>query len=259
MNRVRIAAIIPARMGSSRLPGKPLIEVHGLPMIEHVRRRALLCRGFSEVVVATCDQEIADVVARHGGKCLMTSPTHLAATDRVAEAARYLTCTHVVNVQGDEILVLSSDLEKMVRAIEAEPDVPAWNAVTCIEEAGELSDQSVVKCVVSVSGRFLFCARDFSHWAPGLGPGYHPVRRTVGVLGYTREFLEQYVHLSRTPLELAGGIDQSRILEHDVLLRAVEFNKGYPGINEPREIDLVQHVLSEDPAQQTVLQEILHP
>ena len=121
MTRVRIAAIIPARMGSSRLPGKPLIDVHGLPMVEHVRRRVLRCRGFSDVVVATCDREIAEVIERYGGRCLMTSPAHPAATDRVAEAMRQLDCTHVVNVQGDEILVLASDLERMVSAMEAEP------------------------------------------------------------------------------------------------------------------------------------------
>ena len=107
---VRVAAIIPARMASSRLPGKPLLDIAGLPMIEHVRRRARRCRRFVEVVVATCDQEIAQAVKRYGGDVIMTSATHPAASDRVAEAMRHLDCTHVVNVQGDEILVLPEDL-----------------------------------------------------------------------------------------------------------------------------------------------------
>ena len=255
--RVRVAAIIPARMASSRLPGKPLLEVHGLPMTEHVRRRALLCRRFSEVVVATCDQEIAQVIQQYGGRVLMTSSTHAAATDRVAEAMQQLVCTHVVNVQGDEILVLPGDLERFVRAVEQEPHVPAWNALARIEEPSELSDLAVVKCAVSESGRILFCSRDFSRM-PLLPDGrFNPIRKVLGILGYRREFLDQYGRLVRTPLERAEGIDQSRIVEHDVMLRGVEFTKGYPGLNEPREVTLVAHYLESDPVQQKVLQEVL--
>ena len=114
MTSIKIAAIIPARMASTRHPGKPLIEIQDLPMIEHVRRRALLCGGFSEVVVATCDTEIVEVVETFGGKIIMTSKEHIMASDRVAEAARNLDCTHVINVQGDEILVRPDDLSNMI-------------------------------------------------------------------------------------------------------------------------------------------------
>ncbi len=253
----RVAAIIPARMASNRFPGKPLLEVRGLPMIEHVRRRALLCKRFSDVVVATCDAQIAAVVRGYGGVCLMTSPTHPAATDRVAEAATQLDCTHVVNVQGDEILVLPTDLEQMIAAMEAAPDVLAWNAVARIERAEELSDRSIVKCAVSRSGRVLFCSRDFSKVPLAVDGGWQPLRIVLGILGYRRDFLAQYGRLSRTPLEVAEAIDQSRIIEHDVRLQGVEFERGYPGINEPREVALVQQYLDTDPRQQAVLQEVL--
>ena len=259
MSRVRVAAIIPARMGSSRFPGKALLRIEGLPMIEHVRRRALRCGRFSDVVVATCDQEIADVVRGYGGRCLMTSPHHPMASDRVAEAMRQLDCTHVINVQGDEILVLPGDLETMVRAMVAQPDVPAWNAIARIERATELSDPSIVKCVVSVSRRVLFCSRDFSWLAGKVGADFEPIRVILGILGYRRDFLERYGALSRSPLEVAETIDQSRIVEHDVLVQGVEFTKGYPEINEPRDAKAVEHVLSEDPTQQAMLQEILQP
>lgn len=257
MSAVRVAAIIPARMASTRFPGKPLLQIRGLPMVEHVRRRALLCGRFSEVVVATCDQEIADAIACYGGRCIMTSPHHPAATDRVAEAAQRLACTHVVNVQGDEILVLSSDLERMVRAIESEPEAPVWNAVTRIEQAEELGDRSVVKCAVSTSGRMLFCSRDFSVLASTLGADFEPIRKVLGILAYSRAFLERYMSLPRTPLEVAGNMDQSRIIEHDIVLRTVPFSKGYLGINEPREVETVTRYFDQDPAQQAVLQEIL--
>lgn len=259
MSQIRIAAIIPARMGSRRFPGKALLRVRGLPMIEHVRRRALRCRGFSDVVVATCDHEIAEVVEGYGGRCLMTSPDHSMASDRVAEAIRHLDCTHVVNVQGDEILILPDDLKKVVEAIEASPDVPAWNAVARIEREEELRDPSIVKCVVSVSGRILFCSRDFSWLAGKVEADFGPLRIILGILGYRRDFLERYGALSRSPLEVAETIDQSRVVEHDVPLQGIEFTKGYPEVNEPRDADAVEHVLSDDPAQQAMLQEILRP
>lgn len=256
MDGARIAAIIPARMASTRLPGKPLLNVRGLPMVEHVRRRALLCEGFSEVLVATCDREIAVVVERHGGKVLMTSSAHTAATDRVAEAMASLDCTHVVNVQGDEILILPDDLARMVRAIAAEPDGSAWNAIAPVVAAGELRDRSIVKCVVSRSNRILFCSRDFSA-LPVADGRFEPVRKILGILGYSRAFLGRYARLKRTPLEVAEAIDQSRIVEHDVPLCGVEFSKGYPGINEPREVGLVEKCLDEDPAQQRVLARVV--
>lgn len=254
---LRIAAIIPARMASSRFPGKPLLQMYGLPMIEHVRRRALLCKRFSEVVVATCDRSIEETVRAHGGKVVMTSPSHPAATDRVAEAARSLDCTHIVNVQGDEILVLPGDLERMVLAIESNPSAPAWNAVAPLEETGELADPSAVKCVVSSTGRILFCSRNFSALGEKLEQGWDPIRRVLGILAYRREFLERYLALRRTPMETAESIDQSRILEHDIPLMGVPFTRGYVGINEQREMEVVQACLKEDPHQQAVLRELL--
>lgn len=256
MDRVRIAAIIPARMASSRFPGKPLLQIQGLPMVEHVRRRALLCREFSDVVVATCDSEIAAAVERCGGRVIMTSKDHQAASDRVAEAMRFLDCTHVVNVQGDELLVLPCDLAKMVRAVHTEPTGMVWNGLGKIEDPQELKDSSIVKCVVSRSGRVLFCARDFST-LPLKENSCEPVRIILGILAYSCSFLERYAKLERTPLEIAQAIDQSRAIEHDFLLQGVEFSKGYPGINEPREVGLVEKLLAEDPKQRETLARIL--
>lgn len=255
---VRVVAIVPARMASSRFPGKPLLEIRGLPMVEHVRRRALLCRRFAEVVVATCDVEIAQAVERFGGRWVMTSPEHPAATDRVAEAMQSMTCTHVVNVQGDEILVLPEDLGHMVDAMEANPEVPVWNAIAPIARAEELRDRSIVKCVVSRSDRILYCGREFAAWAGAIDSNTHdPIRKILGILGYRRDFLARYGQLPRTPLEQAEAIDQSRILEHDVLLRGVMFRGGYPGINEPDEVAVVETLLNTDPFQQHVVDSVL--
>ena len=255
MTSIKIAAIIPARMASTRHPGKPLIEIQDLPMIEHVRRRALLCGGFSEVVVATCDTEIVEVVETFGGKIIMTSKEHIMASDRVAEAARNLDCTHVINVQGDEILVRPDDLSNMIESIHVNPDGLYWNAIARIENQVELTDTAIVKCVISTTGRILYCARDFSHL--NLKTTFDPVRKILGVLGYTRESLFAFSRLNRTPLETTQSIDQSRIIEHEIPLLAVNFEKGYPGINDLREEQMVREILNTDPEQRSILENII--
>ncbi len=252
----RIAAILPARMGSSRFPGKPLLDFRGLPMIEHVRRRVIQAGVFTDVVVATCDEVIADAVNNYGGQVIMTAATHEAATDRVAEAMGRLDCSHVVNVQGDEILILPEDLRSLAGAIMEHPEIEAWNAIAPIESAEELEDRSIVKCVVSSSNRVLFCARDFSRLALRTA-GFAPVYRILGILAFSCGFLARYSTLSRTPVETAESIDQSRIVEHDIDLRGVLFSRGYPGINEPREVALVEEFLRDDPRQRQVVEAIL--
>jgi 3-deoxy-manno-octulosonate cytidylyltransferase (CMP-KDO synthetase) len=252
----KIVAIIPARMASSRLPGKPLLEFHGLPMVEHVRRRAVISSAFSEVAVATCDAEIARAIEGFGGRVIMTSAKHAAATDRVAEATNELDAAHVVNVQGDEILVLPEDLSRMARAIEASPDISAWNAVASIDDRAELSDRSIVKCVVSKSNRVLFCSRDFT-FLPLSDMNFDPVRKILGILAYERSFLMSFLDMSRTPLEILQSIDQLRIVESDQTLQGVDFSRGYPGINEPEEIRVVEHYLENDARQRATLEHIL--
>jgi 3-deoxy-manno-octulosonate cytidylyltransferase (CMP-KDO synthetase) len=246
--------VIPARMGSSRFPGKSLLVVRGLPMVEHVRRRAVLSGAFSEVVVATCDREIADAVEGYGGRVLMTSASHPGALDRVAEAMRQLDCTHVVNVQGDEILVLPSDLRRVVEAVQREPAVEAWNAAAKLEHSDELGDPSIVKLLVSRTGRVLFCTRRYER-APD-DPSGEAVYKSIGIMAFTRAFLERFVRLPRTPLERSGGMDQLRIVEHDLTLRTVLLARGYPTINEPREVALVEASLATDHEQQAVLEQL---
>lgn len=248
---MRIVAIIPARMASTRFPGKPLLEIEGLPMVEHVRRRALLCRGFSDVVVATCDADIARVVERHGGRVIMTSDKHRVATERIIEAFVSLDCTHVVNVQGDEVLVLPSDLDAMVAAVRSAPEGEVWNAVAPLTQKGELEDRSIVKCLLSASGKFLTCSRLFPHLP------VESVRWVIGLLAYSRKLLDNFQKLPVTPLETAESIEQMRFLENDIPVASVPMEKAYPGINEPREVAVVEKYLREDGEQREILEKIL--
>ncbi len=255
MIEVKVIAVIPARMGSTRYPGKPLIKIEGIPMIEHVRRRTLLCSSFSDVIVATCDQKIYDVVNGYNGKVLMTSSKHIMASDRVAEVIEDYDCTHVINVQGDEILVMPDDLSAMVNSIKLNPYNNYWNAIAPIEEHYELSDTSIVKCVINSKNKIIYCSRDFS--SLNFSDKYHPVYKILGILGYSRESLLKYSNLPRTPLETSQSIDQLRILENDLNLFSVSFSIGYPGINEPREVKLVEEILNSDKNQKKMLKRIL--
>jgi len=255
MKNIRVAAIIPARMNSSRYPGKPLIEIEGLPMIEHVRRRVLLCNKFSDVVVATCDNEIKDVVENFGGRVIMTKNTHIMASDRVAEAVIKLECSHVVNVQGDEILVLPDDLTKMIDAIKINPNIEYLNATAPIENISEMKNSAIVKCILSNSGRIIYCDRDFSHL--NLSHPFSPVFKILGILGYSKKSVLNFSSLKRTDIEKTQSIDQSRVIENDLELFSVPFKNGYPGINDEREEKIVRKILQSDQEQSNILNKIL--
>ena len=185
----------------------------------------------------------------------MTSDKHIMASDRVAEVALTLDCTHVVNVQGDEILVIPDDLDKMIRAIEQSPEIPFWNATALINKEEELIDSSIVKCVVSITEKILYCARQFQQLK--LNPPFEPVRKILGILGYRKEAILLFNQMPRTPVESTQSIDQSRIIENDYPLMSVPFQSGYPGINDTQEEKIVRDILNKDPAQKSILDRIL--
>lgn len=255
MTETKIAAVIPARMDSSRYPGKPLIDIGGIPMVEHVRRRVLLCKAFTEVVVATCDQKIFDIITGFGGEVIMTSPDHTMASDRVAEAANILDCSHVVNVQGDEILTMPEDLTLMTNAIINNPALPYLSATAIVENKEELNDTNIVKCVVTKSEKITYCSRKFSNL--DFTNDFEPVRKLLGVFAYRRENLFEYGNLKRTPLEIKESIDILRVIENDLPMTSVLFACGYPGINDPQEEKMIRLILQKDSQQSSLLQKIL--
>ena len=114
---MKIIAVIPAHLASVRFPRKVLFNIHGLPMIEHVRRRALLSKNVSDVFVATSDKEIAEIIRNFNGKVIMTANTHRNRTSRVAEAVEHIDCTHVMLIQGDEPLLLPRHMDEIIKVI----------------------------------------------------------------------------------------------------------------------------------------------
>lgn len=253
---MKIVAVIPAHMASVRFPGKILFPFHGLPMIEHVRRRALLSASIAEVFIATCDEEIANAVRGFGGQVVMTANTHKNGTARVAEAVKDVDCTHVILLQGDEPLLLPRHVDALSDAMRANPSGDAWNATGPIEHAEELERHSFVKCVVSQSNLIMHCFRRT--------PGYSNfeeqkkfVRKILGIISYRKDFLMELMSLPSTPIELAEFIEQMRILESDYTLQSVRVAPSLPSVNEPHEAAVVLDYIRRDPEQKQLLEQIL--
>lgn len=252
---MKIAAIIPARLKSTRFPNKILLPIHGLPMIEHVRRRALMCSTLSEVIVATCDEEIAEVVRANGGRVIMTSNSHVNGTTRIAEAVAQVDCTHVLLLQGDEPLLLPRHVETMAQAIIAEPEVSTWNLIGALESQDELDRHSFVKCAIAAPHQILYCFRrspNFSDFATQKTF----VRKMLGIIAYRKNFLQKLTSLPVSPIEKAESIEQMRVLENGWRLSYVEVAPALPSINEPGELEKVLDSLSADSEQLALLQAI---
>jgi len=243
----RVVAIIPARMASIRFPGKPLTLILGLPMIEHVRRRAVLCDLVHEVIVATCDEEIKDVVQTAGGKVVMTSSVHERCTDRVAEAARGLDADVVINVQGDEPLVLPRMLEEVVEPLLKDASLPASNLVTRIEKMEDFLDPNVPKVVTNRFGDLLYISREPIPSCKKALSGDYAKLKQLGIIAFRSDFLQLFSELSPTTLEQVESVDMMRAVEHGYRVRMVDTNGTMIGVDVPRDIQRAEELLARDP------------
>ena len=252
---MRIVGIIPARLKSTRFPNKILLTIDGLPMIEHVRRRATMCSSLSEVIVATCDDEIADIVRSNGGKSIMTSSSHENGTTRIAEAVAGIDCSHVVLLQGDEPLLLPRHVEHLVQSITAKPEISSWNLVSPIETEEEVNRHSFVKCAITDLGQILYCFRG-SPYVSNFDNQLKFVRKLQGIIAYRKDFLLKLIDFPVTPIEKFEGIEQMRILENGYDLNYVEVNPALPSINEPVDLQEVLNILSVNSEQNDLLRVI---
>jgi 3-deoxy-manno-octulosonate cytidylyltransferase (CMP-KDO synthetase) len=213
---------IPARYGSTRLPGKPLLALAGEPMIVHVARRARAA-GAADVVVATDDARIEAALANSGVRVVLTGTEHASGSDRLAEVAARLGWPDeaiVVNLQGDEPLAPASGIRAVAAAL-AEDAAPMATLATPLQSAEELFDPNCVKLVRDLAGRALYFSRApvpwprdaFQHDRAHLPPGL-PFLRHIGIYAYRAGFLRRYAQLTRTPLEQLESLEQLRALEH---------------------------------------------
>jgi len=237
----RIVAVIPARYHSTRLPGKALADIAGRPMIEHVYRRARRALGVTDVIVATDDQRILEAVAGFGGTAVMTSPHHRTGTDRVAEVARDLDCDILINVQGDEPLILPAMIEQVIAPLRMDGVVMS-TLRRAITDPEDVHNPNVVKVVVDRNDDALYFSRaTIPHPRSGASAPF----KHVGLYGYRRRFLLELTTLPQTPLEVAESLEQLRALEHGFRIRTPETVHDSLGVDTPEDLTRARRQLGE--------------
>jgi 3-deoxy-manno-octulosonate cytidylyltransferase (CMP-KDO synthetase) len=244
--RPRIAAVIPARMGSSRFPGKPIIPLLGMPMVEHVHRRASLCPQVDDVYVATCDREIAEVVAAFGGRVIVTSDRHERASDRVAEAAESLDHEIVVMIQGDEPTISPSMIADAVTAMMRDDTITCVNLAAPIESLEDLENPNTIKVVTDREGRALLFTRCRIPTLNGDQIRGAAVSKQVCVIPFRRAALRKFATLEPTPLERAESVDMLRFLEHGWPVHMVPTRSGSHAVDVRGDVLIVEALLRKD-------------
>ncbi|MDP2047255.1 MAG: 3-deoxy-manno-octulosonate cytidylyltransferase [Deltaproteobacteria bacterium] len=248
---MEIIAIIPARMGSSRFPGKPLAPIHGMPMVGHVYFRTRMCRHLRETYVATCDREIFDYVTSVGGRAVMTLDSHERCSDRTAEAMLKIEAElgHpvdiVVMVQGDEPMVTPEMVEQSLEPMIQDPAIQVVNLMAAMKRVEEFEDPNEVKVVTDLRGRALYFSREP---IPSRRKGVTevPMLKQVCVIPFRRDFLLTFNALPPTPLECIESVDMMRVLEHGGQVQMVPTEAETLSVDTPGDLERVINLMAGD-------------
>lgn len=242
--------IIPARFASTRLPGKPLADIAGKPMVMRVVERAQIS-GASEVWVATDHQGVFDAVHSAGGQVLMTHADHPSGTDRLAEVVEQLGWADdeiVVNVQGDEPLIDPALIGAVARALASDLDASIATAAHPLTDPAELFNPNVVKVVCNAAGQAMYFSRASIPWARDAFaadrsrlPQGLPVLRHVGIYAYRVAFLRRYAGLAASPLEQWEALEQLRAMWHGYRIQVLHVDEAPPaGVDTPEDLERVR-------------------
>ena len=242
-----VLALIPARYASSRLPGKPLVEIAGKPMIQHVYERVSRAARVGRVVVATDDERIRECVEGFGGDAVMTSTEHLSGTDRIAAAARMLEPARmIINIQGDEPLIDPGVIDILAEALES-TDCECATPIGRITSGRDLFDTNVVKVVVRQDYTPLYfsrspipCFRDLQpeEWATA-----HTYYRHIGIYAYRRAALERFVRLPPSVLEMREKLEQLRAIEAGMRIDVTVVDSVPLGVDTPADLEAARRML----------------
>ena len=240
---MRTLCVIPARYASTRLPGKPLADICGKPMICRVLERASRAQKPEKVIVATDDERIYDAVRAEGGEALLTRADHPTGTDRLAEVAEaYPEVDLIVNVQGDEPLIEPSVIDDLIAPFEMDENLPMATVMVRMEDAAEQLNPNNVKVIVDKLGYALYFSRSLvPHPRAAAGPVY----KHIGIYAYRRDFLLRYARLEPTPLERAESLEQLRALENGYGIRVLETDCRFVGVDTPEDLALVNKIYRE--------------
>lgn len=241
-----IVAIIPARFGSTRLPGKPLAQIGGRPMIQHVYESAAKAKVLDRVIVATDDRRIEAAVKKFGGEVMMTAPDHASGTDRLAEVARKIKAELLVNVQGDLPFIGAKTITQAVDPLRRRGEIPMGTVCTAIYDETEWRNPNIVKVLTDKAGLALFFTRAAIPFRrnDAIDPNGKKVAgrqrlwgyRHLGLYVYRREFLLKFSRLRPTALEQIESLEQLRALENGYRIYVAQVDERSVEVDTPADL-----------------------
>ncbi len=239
----RVLVVIPARYGSSRFPGKALADIQGRPLIVRVADMAAGIGLADSVVVATDDSRIHEAVLAAGHACEMTAD-HATGTDRIGEVAARHEAEIILNLQGDEPLLDPADVDMLIKAMLADPQLDLATCAHPFADEASWRDPNFVKVIRDTTGQALYFSRAP---IPGTFPGSEVAAHTralrhVGIYAFRRSALERFLALERTPLEIAEQLEQLRALENGMRIKVLEITAAPIGVDTPADLDLVREM-----------------
>lgn len=241
-----VLAVIPARYGSTRLPGKPLVPIAGRPMIEHVVERVRRAGRVSRVVVATDDERIKNAVEGFGGEAILTRRDHTSGTDRVAEVAAHVPAEIYLNIQGDEPLIDPGTIDAVVAVIVEDESVQIATPCTAILQLGDIMDPNIVKVVLDFDGNALYFSRAPVPWVRDTNAEAATRHwKHLGLYAFRREALVEFPTLPPGELERIELLEQLRWLENGFRIRVVETDYDAVSVDVPADIERVEKLLRE--------------
>lgn len=238
-----IIAVIPARYASTRLPGKPLLDICGKPMIQRVYERVKQVPLFREVLVATDDERIYNAVVAFGGTACMTSPDCPSGSDRLIEVAQSHGAEIYINVQGDEPLLNPRAIERLVRVMLEEPSLQ-MATLCCPVSREQAGDPNLVKVVLAHNGNALYFSRSPIPY-PRQGGAKPQYFGHLGIYAYRRELLLAFGALPPSPLEQTEKLEQLRVLQAGIAIRVLETTPSGPGVDTLEDLEAVRRILAE--------------
>jgi 3-deoxy-manno-octulosonate cytidylyltransferase (CMP-KDO synthetase) len=244
VSQSQVVIVIPARYGSTRLPGKPLVELAGKPMVQRVYERARLAKSASRVIVATDDERIVKAVESFGGEARMTRPDHRTGTERIAEVAAHTEGDVYVNVQGDEPLLDPQAVDTAVNALLEDPPAAISTVAVPIKIPGDIMDPNVVKTVLDFDGNALYFSRAPIPWVRD-SAAHVQVRhlKHLGLYVFQRDALLEYPTLPQGELERIEQLEQLRWMENGWKIRVAEVEHDAVSVDVPADVERVEKLL----------------
>ena len=238
---MQVLCVIPARYASTRLPGKPLKDIAGKPMICRVYERAAQAKRVSATLVATDDERIKTAVEEHGGQAMMTRNDHPTGTDRLAEvAAAHTEADLIIHVQGDEPLIDPGLIDELAAAFDDDADLQMATVMTEITDPEEQKNPNNVKVVTDQNGYALYFSRSLMPYPRHEGKS--PVYKHIGIYAYRRDFLLRFAKMPQTPLEQAESLEQLRALENGYRIRVIKTNARFVGVDTAEDLARVNEI-----------------